>query len=249
MPTRDTTDPRHAWANALELGSRGRYGEARVPLHYAMGASVRAQHLRDLGAADEALDLDDDALLFWEDTAIPMAWPYLDLKIGRSYDALAANRPAEAGEWLAAALGLEELGDHRTSIRLVWCAAELALALDRAPEALELMDGLPPLLTAAGQPRLDVATMLLRGRVLAALGDDERAATAYDAVLKIGAEGMWHSLMWRAAVERADVSASAKERSAFRGAARVLVELISEDLTDEERASFAATLPAEIRPA
>lgn len=258
MPTRESADARHAWSNALELGSRGRYGEAHAllrplldsdnPLHYAMGAAVRAHHLRELGSFDEALDLDNDALVFWEDAEIPVAWPYLDLKLARSYDALLAGNPAEAGEWLADALALEEVGDHRTSIRLVWCAAELALALDRAPEAIELLSGLTPRLEAAGQPRLDVATALLHGTALVAGGDRRTATKVLDEVLRIGAEGMWHSLMWRAAVLRAEVAETATERKAFNSAARILIQLICEDLDDAERTHFLESVPEAARP-
>lgn len=123
------------WADAVELGAQGRYGQAREILESipdghrwrSLALSTLASHRRQVGAAEP--ELDRAAL----ERAVDIE-SRADALIGLAADGVAAGNVAQAAEHLVEAQALVEADAHlgedgswRWVTRWYWVSAELAL--------------------------------------------------------------------------------------------------------------------------
>lgn len=125
---------RATWTQAVRLGAEGRYDESWMLLDSLAGTtleslslSTRGSHLRQIGAIDDARELDLRARSCAGD-----AESRADALIGLAADEVAAGRPAQA--WLEQAEACAQ--DWRTQTRLLWVGAEAALLAGDAAAAV-----------------------------------------------------------------------------------------------------------------
>ncbi|WP_153505373.1 hypothetical protein [Cumulibacter manganitolerans] len=246
------------WRLAAELGSRGLYGQAEGivtdllasgDLHArVLGEALLGSHRRQLGDPACARFHDDLGLQAWEASSLEADWPYVDLLINRAADAVGLGDLDDTGYWLRTAEALAASGDPRTAVRAEWVRAELLLARDEPAAALAVLDGLQLPLARLRSPRHAVRSRMLRGSVLQALGEDDAARVELDRALADAVKGLWHSLVWPAALVRARLARDGVERDRYLDIARAMIELILLDLHPSRAAAFEATLPKEITP-
>jgi hypothetical protein len=246
------------WRLAAELGSRGLYGQAEGivadllasgDLHArVLGEALLGSHRRQLGDPACARFHDDLGLQAWEGSALEADWPYVDLLVNRAADAIGLGDLRDAEYWLQTAEALAESGDPRTAVRTGWVRAELHLARHEPAAALGVLDGLQLPLARLRSRRHAVRSRMLRGVVLQALGEDAAARVELDRALADAVKGLWHSLVWPAALVRARLAPQGVERQRYFDIARAMVGLILLDLHPSRAAAFEATLPREITP-
>lgn len=247
------------WRLGAELGARGLYGQAETIAAelladpraevQALGAALAASHRRQLGDHECARVHDDQGIETWESSDLEADWPYIDLIIGRAADAIGLGELAAARAWLATAEALADFGDTRTSVRHGWVSAELALASDDPAEALRLIGELELPLARLRSPRHAVKSRLVGAVALDALDRADEARAELDRVLLDATQGMWHSLVWPAALVRGRLAQDDEERRDFYRIAQAMVEMILMDLHPSRAAAFIKTLPDEITPA
>lgn len=162
-----TTDD--AWERAVTLGSRGRYLESWAVLDArgredAPALTLRASHLRQIGEGESAMAGDRSALLIARDQD-----ERADARIGMAADLLCAGDAHAAARELDAAAPDALAAGWRTSTRLAWVRAEVALAGGDVDSALR-QAGEAARLSAPCSARHEAKSRIIRAAALLSPG-------------------------------------------------------------------------------
>ncbi|GAB3296181.1 hypothetical protein EK0264_14845 [Epidermidibacterium keratini] len=245
------------WALAVELGARGRYGQAYTvleplldsddPHHDALASSVLASHRRQVCDHEAARALDQSAIDRWEQAGLDTDWQYADLVVGRAADAIGMGELDDAREWLAAADAvIGEGGYLRCAVRAGWVRGELAMAQGEPDDAALELEALAPLLDDLRSDRHRCKSRML----LAATYEQsspEHATELLEKVLSTAKARCWHSLMWPSAYVLGRIAGEGDDRDDYYDAASAIVQTIALDLSPLDASRFVAAVPAELR--
>lgn len=245
------------WALAVELGARGRYGQAYTvleplldsddPHHDAIASSVLASHRRQVCDHEAARALDQSAIDRWEAAGADIDWQYADLVVGRAADAIGMGELDDAREWLATADAV--IGDGgflRCAVRAGWVRGELAMAQGEPEEAALELEALAPMLDDLRSDRHRCKSRML----LAATyehSSPERAVELLEKVLSTAKARCWHSLMWPSAYVLGRIAGDGAQQQDYYDAASAIVQAIALDLSPLDASRFVAAVPAQLR--
>lgn len=182
--------PLDRWLAAVVLGGQGRYAAAAAhltgllgcpdPVVAALAGSTLAAHLRQVGGHAAARGHDAEAarrLAAAPDEPGPArphgvdrAGATADVLLGLAADAIGLGRPGEATRLLAAAGRVGGTPSWRTTVRVGWVAAELALATGRPDTAVSHAERSKRFAEEMGAARHTVKSTLVLGVALATGG-------------------------------------------------------------------------------
>lgn len=233
LPTADTAHER--WLRAVAAGGQGRYGSALYELDQIIRAgqrgptlslahSTRASFLRQLGGHDQARGWDGRAWALADDD--PEA--DLDALVGLAADALGVGRLALSARLLQRAGGLlDAAAPPRSSVRLGWVAAELAMAGGDGAAAVLHAERAVASADTLGSARHSVKSQVVLSAALCCAGRLEAARETADAAFAATAEFGLVPLRWALGCLLADIG------STTHSAAQVAV--IRDDAADTVR--------------
>lgn len=241
------------WEQAADRGARGAYASAALLLDELMDAggpwpslamSMRASHYRQIGAIDEALARDREALALACD-----APSRADALIGLAADAVASADGAEAAACLVDARPYADTG-WRTRTRFAWVCAEQALLDGRPDDAgRHAQRALEECLDRS--PRHAAKSRIIMDASRGALGNATAVGGELLVALPVLRAGAWATLQWPAALVADDliqsgraapglVSQAARIRHEGAEAVRVVAEGLAPGDRHRWRASPAA---------
>jgi len=251
-PTPSVPDPPHhlssppSWDVAVSLGAFGRYLPAWVALDRAENTvatqpvlsslihSLRGSHLRQIGAVEEAVAQDAQALdlvvQMSDERALsePMSLAaVIDARLGVAADGIAAGAADDATRQLhlvedlitSAGNTMDETVDNaqgffslwRLRTRSAWVSAELALLVGETELARSHVERACRE-SAAMSSRHRAKSEAIRAAVAVAQGDHQAANAAVHAVWRIAVRRGWLSLVWPLALIGLDADPSVDRR-------------------------------------
>jgi hypothetical protein len=221
--------PLDRWLAAVVLGGQGRYAAAaalltgllgaRDPVVAALAGTTLAAHLRQVGGHAEARGYDAEAARRLAGApgepgpahphGVDRAGATADVLLGLAADAVGLGRTGETTRLLAAARRVGGTPSWRTTVRIGWVAAELALATDRPDTAVSHAEESKRFAEGAGATRHTVKSTMMLAVALATGGtpDGRRRAERLltDAVAVSLTRGMF-SLTWPCALQLAELA-------------------------------------------
>ncbi len=237
------------WVRATALANLGRYQEAFAALAAAESAgrgqeafarsrvpNTYGSFYADLGLWHEALDRDFESLDVLRAMSGPaFKEPLIHTLLNLAEDHLALGTPEQAAqsiERVAQLMPEAEYARYRYQNRWHYVRALLSLARDEVEDALAAAEACLADAAAYRAPKYEVRGHLVKGRVLARLGNAEAARTEIVAAAELAERLGYLAWAWRAWTAAADVTRAPRLAQRAEDAARRLADNLDTELRE-----------------